>query len=890
MAGSSANLSANITMTDQASAVLRQVRGEIEKTTGSAGKGSQAATGFGGAWAKTAIGLGAAALSVGSLTRVLGESMQAAMDDQKSVTALNQALKNLGLASESANMQAWVDSVQKATGASDDLIRKGLVRIVSATGDVAEAQRGVSLAMDIAAGGYADTESAAKALAAAYQGNTTALQRLRLPIDKATLASKDMKRITEELSQVVGGQAAAAAETYAGKMQRMSTAVDEAKEKLGYGLLDALDSVGQAMGGPDGAVSLIDQLGSSMLKNGQGLATAATYIGRFASAIKDAIPFVSELGDEWNAIAQDTLLMGSLASAGRAIDGITAALDPASEAAARLKSEQEGVTAAYKDANGQWHTFIGGIEQVTAASGAAAETNEDELAPATYAVKTAAERAAEKVSAFKDALDDLNGKTRTAIEAEAAYERAIDQVGKTFDQGVTPALNRAKTGFDLSRESGRKASEALIGLAENAETAAEAAANEGKWKKARRLLEEARTKIAEQAEEWGLSEEAAADYAAQLLSIPKNITTTVTLRKITVGGNMPDLLDGAATGGLITGPGTTTSDSIPVALSNGEFVVKAAAVNKVGLDFMYALNAGMVKGFAKGGKPSPVQYAQNGVIPGPGIQASSFNLPDKWLPDQIMGRFDGSTFQRIQDANADAARAAEEAARAAEAAARAAAEAAERLRQQQQAAIGVARELLVQAAATRDEYAKGVATNAIGFGSITGWSGAEEDWAALTMRAPGTEGAGTPMAGGTGIAGFMASKLARVQQFGDVMRRLQSSGLNESTLRELVAAGPDAGTTIGQALLDAGVGEIGRVNSIQASLEDSSGSTAAFAGNLFYGGAVMDAQGNYARVVGANGGRDETPIQVNLMLDGQTVVTQLLSLKRARGGASLGLA
>jgi TP901 family phage tail tape measure protein len=45
-----------------------------------------------------------------------------------------------------------------------------------------------------------------------------------------------------------------------------------------------------------------------------------------------------------------------------------------------------------------------------------------------------------------------------------------------------------------------------------------------------------------------------------------------------------------AEGGLITGPGTGTSDSIPAMLSNGEYVIKASAVGAYGVDFMNALN------------------------------------------------------------------------------------------------------------------------------------------------------------------------------------------------------------------------------------------------------------------------------------------------------------
>lgn len=49
---------------------------------------------------------------------------------------------------------------------------------------------------------------------------------------------------------------------------------------------------------------------------------------------------------------------------------------------------------------------------------------------------------------------------------------------------------------------------------------------------------------------------------------------------------------GFATGGLVTGPGTGTSDSIPARLSNGEFVATAAAVNRFGPAFFAQLNRG----------------------------------------------------------------------------------------------------------------------------------------------------------------------------------------------------------------------------------------------------------------------------------------------------------
>lgn len=59
----------------------------------------------------------------------------------------------------------------------------------------------------------------------------------------------------------------------------------------------------------------------------------------------------------------------------------------------------------------------------------------------------------------------------------------------------------------------------------------------------------------------------------------------------------------AATGGLILGPGTGTSDSIPARLSNGEYVIRADAVAKYGTGFLDSINSGRASRpkFATGG-------------------------------------------------------------------------------------------------------------------------------------------------------------------------------------------------------------------------------------------------------------------------------------------------
>ena len=83
----------------------------------------------------------------------------------------------------------------------------------------------------------------------------------------------------------------------------------------------------------------------------------------------------------------------------------------------------------------------------------------------------------------------------------------------------------------------------------------------------------------------------ALDVASNLLSTLQSIagrTWKAFIDTISGGG-------GHATGGRIYGPGTSTSDSIPAMLSNGEMVLRAAAVKKIdalyGRSFLNTLNA-----------------------------------------------------------------------------------------------------------------------------------------------------------------------------------------------------------------------------------------------------------------------------------------------------------
>lgn len=132
---------------------------------------------------------------------------------------------------------------------------------------------------------------------------------------------------------------------------------------------------------------------------------------------------------------------------------------------------------------------------------------------------------------------------------------------------------------------------------------------------------EALTSMSESGAKEGIAQEA----VAQINTIGTNIGTAIQ----TAGNAVSTALNtvamqisaqsigagaGRATGGLVTGAGTGTSDSIPTMLSNGEYVIKASSVRKLGTNFLNAINSGgMTKirarlpHFAEGGYVGDIQ-------------------------------------------------------------------------------------------------------------------------------------------------------------------------------------------------------------------------------------------------------------------------------------------
>lgn len=104
-------------------------------------------------------------------------------------------------------------------------------------------------------------------------------------------------------------------------------------------------------------------------------------------------------------------------------------------------------------------------------------------------------------------------------------------------------------------------------------------------------------------------------------------------RSLFPGGGLSGAVAGFASGGLVTGPGSGTSDSIPARLSNGEYVIRASSVRSVGVDFLDAINALGARSFRRA---IPGGFADGGEVTVPTAgQGVSVNVTNNGTEKQV---------------------------------------------------------------------------------------------------------------------------------------------------------------------------------------------------------------------------------------------------------------
>lgn len=184
----------------------------------------------------------AGAAAVAYAGKLAIDGVKAAIEDEAAQLRLATALKNVTGATDDqiAATEDYITKTTLATGVTDDELRPSLQRLVTATNDIAAAQKLQAIALDVSAGSGKSLEAVTNALAKAQEGNTGALVKLGIGLSAAELKTMSMEQVTAKLAETFGGQAATQADTFQGKMQRLKVAFDEGKETVGAFILDAI--------------------------------------------------------------------------------------------------------------------------------------------------------------------------------------------------------------------------------------------------------------------------------------------------------------------------------------------------------------------------------------------------------------------------------------------------------------------------------------------------------------------------------------------------------------------------------------------------------------------------------------------------------------------------
>lgn len=290
--------------------------------------------GFGAKLGKFGKMAGAAFAAAGAAAaayagKLLVDGVKAAIEDEKAQVALATSLKNVTGATDT-QIKAVEDQILKTsllTGVTDDELRPSFDRLLRSTQNVAEAQKLQTLAIDVAAGSGKSLQAVSEALGKAYDGNFGALKKLGVPIDENIIKTKDFDAAQQALAATFGGQAAAQADTFAGKMERLKVAFNEGKETVGAYVLDAITPL--VSGIVNNVIPAVQVLADNIGKTLQPTFEALTTFFQ-----EYLIPFFKE----WWAYLVDVVIPGIVKTVTPIIDGLFSAFDSVATA---IKNNEE---------------------------------------------------------------------------------------------------------------------------------------------------------------------------------------------------------------------------------------------------------------------------------------------------------------------------------------------------------------------------------------------------------------------------------------------------------------------------------------------------------------------------------------------------------------------
>lgn len=236
-------------------------------------------------------------------------------DAERETLALTNTVKNLGLAFDAPAVSNYVDQIGKLYGVTGAQAVPAMQALLSATGSVSKSTEIMNVALDLAASRNADVASVASDLANAYVGNSKALSSYRLGLTKAELSAMTFDEILDKIATDTMGAADEAANSLSGKMAILAESANQARARIGGGLVDALGG----LAGPNGAGGAAQTIENLSTK----LTAAITGFGYLVQEVKIAQPILVTaglaIGLAWapwfTAISVAALAVGALGNA-----------------------------------------------------------------------------------------------------------------------------------------------------------------------------------------------------------------------------------------------------------------------------------------------------------------------------------------------------------------------------------------------------------------------------------------------------------------------------------------------------------------------------------------------------------------------------------------------
>lgn len=269
------------------------------------------------------------------------KAAQAFITDQKEAARLTQVVKNLGLELSSPAINEYIDTLSKASGVTDSQLRPAFQALLTTTGSLTASQAALRQAIDVSVGSGVALETVAQDLASAYVGQTRGLRKYNLGLSQAQLKTASFEEVTARLNKQFSGANAAYLDTYAGKLQVLSTAAGEAQEKIGAAIIDLTLALA-GTGSVDELVTKIDRMADRFVglmdRFTEGVAIikamlgAKTWTGMFKAAQEAQVAeFNRRLKRDYMKVWEGTNIPKTAAQT---------AAERAAEAAARKRAEQ----------------------------------------------------------------------------------------------------------------------------------------------------------------------------------------------------------------------------------------------------------------------------------------------------------------------------------------------------------------------------------------------------------------------------------------------------------------------------------------------------------------------------------------------------------------------